>query len=82
MQLVGHLLIIGVRMASRDQTMLNASKILVQNLDHGSQTVGRTTGVGDAFVIGRQLIVVHASNHRQIVTLGRRRNDNLASAGT
>ncbi len=52
-------------------------KVLVQHLGHRGQAVRGATGVGDAEVLGRDLVVVDAEDAGQVGLLGRGADDHL-----
>ena len=64
-------LVVRVSVHGGHQAVLDA-EVLVQHLAHRSQAVRRATRVGDAFVLRREEMIVHAPDHGQIRLVFRR----------
>ncbi|MNM86413.1 hypothetical protein D3C81_985640 [compost metagenome] len=76
---VGQDLVVGVGMDGGHQPLLDA-ELAVQHLGDGRQAVGGAGRIGNDLVRGAQNIVVDPIHHRGVRTLGRCRNNHLASA--
>ena len=81
MELIGHLLIIRVGMACRDEAVLDASETFMQHTNHGRQTVRCAAGVGDAAVFRGELVIVDTADDSEVFAFGRGGNHDFLRAG-